>query len=1059
MALTDVNGKPVTLTKLTAVPEAPAPADAPPTAPRPRRAVRAARRVRLVATHDRTQRLGRFVARHPAYLAAGTAVVARRAWDGRTAARYERMLRAAEAIGQHELAQEWEARGTAYRAARHRRRMELLAAPIHLARATAVATMLGTGTLLAVGIVMAIAEHQVRDVLVPITGFVDTVAWLCAVIAVLWEPLFIAAPFVAVAALWGVGRRHGSAPAWVMPDRQRRGNDGAPVTPSVIVTALRDLGIAPLRKAIREMGDAGAAMLGPITIAGCGVEVDVLLPSGVTTDEVMNRRRKLAENIGRHEHEVFVTVAQAARTVNLWIADSGALDEPIGPSPLTFDTSVTGDYKSGRAPWGQDLRGDATSLSLYQRHLLATGLSNQGKALALDTPIPTPSGWTTMDALKVGDQVFGMDGKPCNVIAAHEVMYDHQCYEVEFNDGTIIVADAEHLWYTETAISRRSERSQNGRSGPLAPRGTDQQSKRERHSVKTTEQIAATVRHQTATRDEANHSIPVAAPLGLPPRDLPIDPYTLGIWLGDGCNASGRITLNRLDSPEIIARLEDGGHPIPSDDRPGCIGYLVPNLTKRLRILRVLRNKHIPTEYLRASEAQRRALLAGLMDSDGTIDATGSAEFAVCTKALADGAAELIQSLGYRVRRCEQRVNGRTEETSTSFRTAFTPSEPVFHLRRKNARVQVGERRPKSARRYIVAVRPVESVPVRCIGVDSQDHLFLASEAFIATHNTASLRALALWLVLDPTVEFRIGDLKGVGDWNMFLGLATVLIEGPRDEDVIAVTEMLEEGVREMERRILAPAGTKFPPLVLLVDEAQVAFMCPAKGEDGRQYGGTKATSRYFMAARKIHNQGRAVNVTLWQGTQDPTDQNLPKLVREGAHIRASLVLGTEAQARMALGDKAIDGGAAPHKLRQDIDKGTLVVSGSGMQLPPGQSSLTIRTHFIDDGQAAEIAERAKAIRSGVTTRAVEPVEDVDHMADIAAVLGEEPRLRTPEVLQRLIERNPGEYREWTFVDLTSVLRDAGAEPHRYDGYPVVDRQKILNILAQRAQDAEDDQG
>ncbi|MDC2952812.1 ATP-binding protein, partial [Streptomyces heilongjiangensis] len=89
-------------------------------------------------------------------------------------------------------------------------------------------------------------------------------------------------------------------------------------------------------------------------------------------------------------------------------------------------------------------------------------------------------------------------------------------------------------------------------------------------------------------------------------------------------------------------------------------------------------------------------------------------------------------------------------------------------------------------------------------------------------------------------------------------------------------------------------------PLVIIVDEAQVAFMNPLKGQDGRPYGGKKATSRYFMACRRIHNQGRAVSVTLWQGTQDPTDENLPKLVREGAHIRASLVVGTESQAKMA---------------------------------------------------------------------------------------------------------------------------------------------------------------
>ncbi len=161
-------------------------------------------------------------------------------------------------------------------------------------------------------------------------------------------------------------------------------------------------------------------------------------------------------------------------------------------------------------------------------------------------------------------------------------------------------------------------------------------------------------------------------------------------------------------------------------------------------------------------------------------------------------------------------------------------------------------------------------------------------------------------------MEFWVGDLKGVGDWAMFEGLATRFIQGPTDDHVIQVTKMLEDAVEEMNRRLMAPPGTQFPALIVNVDEAQVAFMCPLKDKKGRFYGGSKATSRYFMAARKLHNQGRAVNVLLWQGTQDPTDQNLPKLVREGAHTRASLALGTESQSRMALGDKAVNGGAAP---------------------------------------------------------------------------------------------------------------------------------------------------
>lgn len=135
---------------------------------------------------------------------------------------------------------------------------------------------------------------------------------------------------------------------------------------------------------------------------------------------------------------------------------------------------------------------------------------------------------------------------------------------------------------------------------------------------------------------------------------------------------------------------------------------------------------------------------------------------------------------------------------------------------------------------------------------------------------TASLRALALWLALDPRVEFHIADLKGVGDWQMFDGIATVLIQGPTDDHVIQATEMLEEAVAEMADRIALMreltakgwsqdkilADPRFNPLILLIDEAQVAYGSGAretfttdKGtvRYGAPYGGrrlTAATSR-----------------------------------------------------------------------------------------------------------------------------------------------------------------------------------------------------------------------
>jgi replicative DNA helicase len=154
-----------------------------------------------------------------------------------------------------------------------------------------------------------------------------------------------------------------------------------------------------------------------------------------------------------------------------------------------------------------------------------------------------------------------------------------------------------------------------------------------------------------------------------------------------------------------------------------------------LRRLGVLGSKHIPAEYLRASEKQRRALLAGLLDTDGYVNPAGTVQFAVTNERLAADTYELILSLGYRATMTIKPVNGRSPQSSTCCIVTFTPSDKVFRLTRKLTR-QTG-RAPRTAhRRYITDVRPIPSVPVRCIQVDNADHMYLAGRTWIPTHNS-----------------------------------------------------------------------------------------------------------------------------------------------------------------------------------------------------------------------------------------------------------------------------------------------------------------------------------
>jgi replicative DNA helicase len=315
-----------------------------------------------------------------------------------------------------------------------------------------------------------------------------------------------------------------------------------------------------------------------------------------------------------------------------------------------------------------------------------------GKALALDTPLPTPLGWTTMGEVAIGDRLIGADGRPVTVVATSEVMLGRPCYEIEFCDGAVIVADGSHQWLTEARASRRSG----------SPRTCS--------AVRTTEELAATLHCPTPAR-RSNHSVINCAPLHLPERNLPVPPYALGVRLGHG---SGNSAASPPVDPEIAVRVEEEGTVAsPGDTVDGALG-----------------DKHVPAAYLRASPAQRRALLAGLLDTGGTVSRTGSVRFTTTDGRLASDVHELVVGLGYR---CS------TERSPAAYTITFTASDDVFRLQRKH--LMHKQRRPDSGTvgtgsRFVVDVRRVTGMPVRCVQVDSADRLYLAGRSMIPTHNS-----------------------------------------------------------------------------------------------------------------------------------------------------------------------------------------------------------------------------------------------------------------------------------------------------------------------------------
>ena len=300
-----------------------------------------------------------------------------------------------------------------------------------------------------------------------------------------------------------------------------------------------------------------------------------------------------------------------------------------------------------------------------------------GKALALHTPVPTPCGWTTMGSIRVGARVFDDAGEPCTVTYTSPVYEDRRCYRVEFDDGSSLVADAEHQW---------SALDSSGSSRVL-----------------TTQRMVDEGVY--GDRNRLRWHIRVAEPLELPDTDLPVDPYVFGWWISNGRDgqSSTRVFRDELD----------------------CVGLLG------------ISAKQIPSVYLRASFKQRLALLQGILDTDAHTATETRSELLVSSRKLCEQIRELLCSLGY--------VPGRLDRRGGTWRLRWWQLESLSG----------SERGPSPARRAVTAIRPVESVPVRCITVDSPSHLYLAGESMIPTHNTS----FALGIASHAAVEARIPTL------------------------------------------------------------------------------------------------------------------------------------------------------------------------------------------------------------------------------------------------------------------------------------------------------------
>ncbi len=384
-------------------------------------------------------------------------------------------------------------------------------------------------------------------------------------------------------------------------------------------------------------------------------------------------------------------------------------------------------------------------LSQVYRNGLAicfAGTHGTGKQLCLETELPTPDGFIKLKDLKEGDTLFDEQGNPCKVTKLHSVNISPESYEIEFDDGTKVKACADHQWLTWTDTDRQFLHNNSNKS--RSPK------------IKNTKEILETLKSRIKN-PKSNHSIPCSLPINYDNKNIKIDPYLLGIWLGDGTSREGNIVCTNEDY-EIINNIERAGYEVIKNkslqNHNDDLNYKVPEnkecyryrigkimrgsggpseLTLQLKEYSLINNKHIPDDYLYSSFENRLSLLQGLMDSDGSISKDGRARFSTTIKILSDQVHQLILSLGIK---CNVFISFQ-KNAKDQYHLNFITQLPIFRLKRKLDNIKINKNFSyKTKHRYITNIKPIDSIPMRCITVDSPSHLFLITRSFIPTHNT-----------------------------------------------------------------------------------------------------------------------------------------------------------------------------------------------------------------------------------------------------------------------------------------------------------------------------------
>ncbi len=334
-----------------------------------------------------------------------------------------------------------------------------------------------------------------------------------------------------------------------------------------------------------------------------------------------------------------------------------------------------------------------------------------GKAIEDSTPVLTTEGWKRHGELRPGMLVYGRDGKPKRILAVTGST-EQDLFDVTFPEGRVLRATSGHLW-----SGRRR----------MHPKG-DTSRWEDREMTLTTEEIAKVVGMKSGRMRP--FKVWSHRPVELPAADLPIDPYILGFWLGDGDSSGGTISKGEIDREHLLTL----GHEIKAKD--GICSVLVDGLNRSLRLAGLRSNKHIPEAYLRASGDQRLALLQGLMDSDGYCNPkTGAIEFSNTNKAIIDGVLALLHLEGVAPKVTTSIGHYGDVQCKQYWRIQFRADRPMFRLERKG-RCQRPSTERQDHRLSVIDVVPAGRGMAQCITVEGGE--YLVGQELTLTHNCGS---------------------------------------------------------------------------------------------------------------------------------------------------------------------------------------------------------------------------------------------------------------------------------------------------------------------------------